>query len=109
MSRVELGRPVIKEPVWTWEVPFYFFSGGLAGASAGLAFLAGQAGNEGSSDGTGNAALVRDLVVNQNLEVGHDGRTPAGVKQDFLEGVSHEYLSFCQSRCTMCFRHSGTP
>ena len=26
------GRPIIKEPVWTWEVPWYFFAGGLAGA-----------------------------------------------------------------------------
>jgi formate-dependent nitrite reductase membrane component NrfD len=32
------GRPVIKEPVWTPEIPIYFFAGGLAGASAGLAF-----------------------------------------------------------------------
>jgi Polysulphide reductase, NrfD len=46
MSRVELGRPVIKQPVWTWQVPFYFFSGGLIGASAGLAFLAEAAGND---------------------------------------------------------------
>ena len=28
------GRPIIKEPVWKPEVPFYFFTGGLAGASA---------------------------------------------------------------------------
>ena len=34
------GRPVIKEPVWTPEIPVYFFTGGLAGASAGLAFMA---------------------------------------------------------------------
>jgi formate-dependent nitrite reductase membrane component NrfD len=34
------GRPVIKRPVWTPEVPVYFFFGGLAGASAGLAFAA---------------------------------------------------------------------
>jgi formate-dependent nitrite reductase membrane component NrfD len=32
------GRPVIKEPTWTPEVPIYFFFGGMAGASAGLAF-----------------------------------------------------------------------
>ncbi len=32
------GRPVLKEPEWTWEVPWYLFTGGLAGASAGLAF-----------------------------------------------------------------------
>ncbi|MEX2195128.1 MAG: NrfD/PsrC family molybdoenzyme membrane anchor subunit [Thermoleophilaceae bacterium] len=40
------GRPVIKEPVWTWEIPVYFFTGGLAGASAGLAFGASVTGNE---------------------------------------------------------------
>jgi hypothetical protein len=34
------GQPVIKRPVWTPEVPLYFFTGGLAGASAGLAFAA---------------------------------------------------------------------
>jgi len=39
------GQPVIKEPVWTWEIPIYFFSGGLAGASAGLAVLAELRGN----------------------------------------------------------------
>jgi formate-dependent nitrite reductase membrane component NrfD len=33
------GQPVIKEPTWTWEIPMYLFSGGLAGASAGLACL----------------------------------------------------------------------
>jgi formate-dependent nitrite reductase membrane component NrfD len=34
------GRAVIKEPVWTPEIPIYFFTGGMAGASAGLAFVA---------------------------------------------------------------------
>src|SRR4051794_21180413 len=34
------GRPVIKEPTWTPEIPIYFFTGGLAGASAGLSFMA---------------------------------------------------------------------
>ena len=28
------GLPVIKEPVWTWEVPAYFYVGGAAGAAA---------------------------------------------------------------------------
>jgi hypothetical protein len=45
VSRVEQGRPVIKQPVWTWEIPLYFHTGGLAGASAGLAWLAEMAGN----------------------------------------------------------------
>jgi hypothetical protein len=38
------GRPVIKQPVWTWEIPLYLFGGGLAGASAGLAYLSERAG-----------------------------------------------------------------
>ena len=40
------GRPVIKEPVWTWEIPTYFFTGGLAGASAVLSTAAKLSGNE---------------------------------------------------------------
>jgi Polysulphide reductase, NrfD len=30
------GLPVLKEPVWTWMIPTYFFTGGLAGAAAVL-------------------------------------------------------------------------
>jgi hypothetical protein len=33
------GQPVLKEPVWKPEIPFYFYTGGLAGASAGFALL----------------------------------------------------------------------
>jgi hypothetical protein len=40
------GQAVLKEPIWTWEIPMYFFTGGLGGASAGLAYLAGSRGNE---------------------------------------------------------------
>jgi DMSO reductase anchor subunit len=40
------SKPVIKAPVWTWEIPFYFYTGGLAGASAGLARLAEASGND---------------------------------------------------------------
>jgi hypothetical protein len=39
------GRPVIKPPVWTWEVPTYFFTGGLGGASAAFAWAAERAGH----------------------------------------------------------------
>jgi hypothetical protein len=31
------GRPVLKEPAWTWEVPWYLFFGGMAGGSSMLA------------------------------------------------------------------------
>jgi hypothetical protein len=40
------GRPVLKEPTWTWEIPCYFFFGGLAGASSVLSLSARVAGNE---------------------------------------------------------------
>jgi Polysulphide reductase, NrfD len=39
------GRPVIKPPVWSAEVPWYLFAGGLAGASAVLGTAADAAGN----------------------------------------------------------------
>jgi hypothetical protein len=31
------GQPVVKPPVWTWQVPLYFFFGGIAGMSAVIA------------------------------------------------------------------------
>jgi formate-dependent nitrite reductase membrane component NrfD len=31
------GQPVVKPPVWTWQVPLYFFLGGIAGMSAVIA------------------------------------------------------------------------
>jgi formate-dependent nitrite reductase membrane component NrfD len=40
------GQPVLQEPVWTWEIPVYFFVGGMAGSSAGLAYIADVTGNE---------------------------------------------------------------
>jgi hypothetical protein len=67
------GRPVIKSPVWTPEVPVYFFAGGMAGASAGLAFAARVTGNRRLARvATGNAfagiavspvLLISDLGV----------------------------------------------
>ena len=41
------GLPLLKETVWEWPIPAYFYVGGLAGASAALAA----------------AALLRDLPV----------------------------------------------
>ena len=46
------GLPLLKAPVWTWEVPAYFFVGGAAGASAVIATAAKLAG--------GRDDLVRD-------------------------------------------------
>jgi hypothetical protein len=43
--RLGTERPVLKEPVWKPEIPFYFYAGGLGGASAGLALLSELRGN----------------------------------------------------------------
>jgi len=45
--------PLVKPPVWTWEVPAYFFVGGAAGAAAVLGAAAQLAGPK-------NEKLVRD-------------------------------------------------
>lgn len=45
--------PLLKPPVWTWEVPAYFFVGGAAGAAAVLGVAAQIAGPK-------NERLVRD-------------------------------------------------
>jgi hypothetical protein len=34
------GEPVVKPPVWTWQVPLYFFFGGIAGMSGLIALAA---------------------------------------------------------------------
>jgi hypothetical protein len=44
--------PLLKPPVWTWEVPAYFFVGGAAGAAAALGTIAQVTGAD--------DALVRD-------------------------------------------------
>jgi len=46
------GLPLLKPPVWTWEVPTYFFVGGAAGAAAVIGAVARATG--------GHPTLVRD-------------------------------------------------
>ena len=46
-------RPVLKEPVWIWSVPAYFYAGGICGAAAVLGAAAQTA------DGRGLRELVR--------------------------------------------------
>lgn len=40
------AKAVIKEPTWTWEVPWYLFLGGLSGASSLLSLAARLRGDE---------------------------------------------------------------
>ena len=46
------GLPIVKPPVWTWEIPLYFFAGGAAGASSVIALTAQMTG--------ASKSLVRD-------------------------------------------------
>jgi hypothetical protein len=41
------GNPVLKPPTWTWQVPLYFFVGGVAGISAVIALVAHLFGSAG--------------------------------------------------------------
>ena len=69
--RTYYDRPVLKEPVWRWYIPAYFFSGGLAGASSMLALGATLVGDRDlarrarlaalGSVATGAGFLVADL------------------------------------------------
>src|SRR5690349_17717430 len=34
------GEPVLKPPVWTWEIPVYLFVGGLSGMAAAISLAA---------------------------------------------------------------------
>ena len=46
MSDSYYGRPIVKEPVWKPEIPFYLFTGGIAGASSVLHGIARLTGDE---------------------------------------------------------------
>lgn len=60
--RTYYDRPVLKAPVWTREVPWYVFAGGLAGASAVLAAAARRSGNEALAGAAARAAAAGALV-----------------------------------------------
>jgi hypothetical protein len=65
------GRPILKEPVWKPEIPWYLFTGGLGGALSGLAFGARLTGNDtlarravilaGAASAVNPVLLVKDL------------------------------------------------
>jgi formate-dependent nitrite reductase membrane component NrfD len=53
----DLRGPFIKPPVWSWEVPLYFWVGGIASGSAFVALAADLAGDEWS------ASLARKVAL----------------------------------------------
>jgi formate-dependent nitrite reductase membrane component NrfD len=56
------GRPVIKEPTWTWEIPTYFFTGGVSGASSVLSFSAKLFGRDRLSRTALYVGAVADMI-----------------------------------------------
>ncbi len=54
---VDANGPFINAPVWTWEVPAYFFLGGVATGSSFVALAADLAGDERS------AAIARKVTI----------------------------------------------
>jgi formate-dependent nitrite reductase membrane component NrfD len=52
------GMPVLREPVWEWMIPAYFFAGGLAGSCAVLAAAARGAGGRGTARLVARCRLV---------------------------------------------------
>ena len=67
------GRPVLKQPAWTIEVPWYFAAGGMAGASAALTLGARLSGNHRLARGAGTAAAA-GIMVSVPLLVSDLGR-----------------------------------
>jgi hypothetical protein len=56
------GRPILKEPVWKPQIPFYFFTGGLSGASAILSLAARLTGKRRLARTSLAVAVAGDLV-----------------------------------------------
>jgi hypothetical protein len=67
------GQPVLKEPVWSWEIPLYFYMGGMAGSAAGIAYLSELRGNEVLARRAWAASLA-GLAVSPGLLVSDLGR-----------------------------------
>jgi formate-dependent nitrite reductase membrane component NrfD len=56
------GRPIFKEPVWRPEIPFYFFTGGLGGASSVLHGIAKLTGHERVAKASSLIGAAADLA-----------------------------------------------
>ncbi len=67
------GKPVLKQPVWTWEIPLYFVAGGVSGASAGLALAARMAGNQ-KLAGRAQLAAFGAIAISPPLLISDLGR-----------------------------------
>ena len=56
------GRPIVKEPVWNPEIPFYLWTGGIAGGASVLHGIATVSGNERLAKSCTYIAAAADAV-----------------------------------------------
>ena len=56
------GRPILKEPVWQPEIPWYLFTGGLGGASSVLSLVARASGKKLLAQRSIQIASAADVV-----------------------------------------------
>ena len=71
------GQPVLKQPVWTGRSRCYFFTGGLAGASAGLALSVRAARQRGARAARLGMAALAAIGVSPALLISDLGRARA--------------------------------
>jgi hypothetical protein len=65
--------PVLNEPVWTWEIPLYFWFGGIAAGSSFVALACDLAGDEDSAEVARKVALAA-LIPSPPLLISDLGR-----------------------------------
>jgi len=64
----------LKPPVWTWEVPLYFFVGGVAGLSAVIALAASLTGEAAATVAAARGVATAGAVVSPMLLIADLGR-----------------------------------
>jgi hypothetical protein len=110
-ARSYYGRPIIKETPWQSDIPLYFFTGGVAGASDVLALAAQLSGNHRlrvSALGTASAGvaispyfLIKDLgrpmrFLNMMRVLKPTSPMSAGTWIFSAEGATTSVAAFCQ-------------
>ena len=72
-EEVPVQGPILREPVWTWEVPLYFWTGGIAAGSSFVALACDLAGDEASAR-TARKVAVAALIPSPPLLISDLGR-----------------------------------
>ncbi|MEZ5319214.1 MAG: NrfD/PsrC family molybdoenzyme membrane anchor subunit [Vicinamibacterales bacterium] len=68
------GQPVLKAPVWTWEIPLYFAVGGIAGMAAAIAAVASLTGADPALAGDARLVALGGAIVSPLLLISDLGR-----------------------------------